>query len=216
MSMVSSTQIKDLCNLACTYPKVFEICDVEKNPRFGNISHIFPMNWRFLTAVDPQVDVAFSRDLDSQFIHRELEAVRQFLNSTKDFHFMRDHPHHKEDILGGMWGVKLTPAVRGKVKESFQKMLNSNMLYSNHNERGPDQDLLKEYIWPWAKDFAMIHDSYHCTKYNNTLPYPTQRKDGICNFVACIPELKSRITFVKGNKCPIECRPKNHKDWEYC
>ena len=216
MSIISASQRKFLCNLACNYPDVLEICDVENNPRFGNVSHMFPMNWRFLTAVDPQVDIAFSRDLDSQFIHRELEAVRQFLNSTKDFHFMRDHPHHKEDILGGMWGVKLTPAVRGKVNESFQKMLNSNMLYSNHNERGPDQDLLKEYIWPWAKDFAMIHDSYHCSKYNDTLPYPTQRKDGICNFVACIPELKSRITFVKGNKCPIECRPKNHKDWEYC
>ena len=129
MSIISASQRKFLCNLACNYPDVLEICDVENNPRFGNVSHMFPMNWRFLTAVDPQVDIAFSRDLDSQFIHRELEAVRQFLNSTKDFHFMRDHPHHKEDILGGMWGVKLTPAVRGKVKESFQKMLNSNMLH---------------------------------------------------------------------------------------
>ena len=34
MSMVSSTHIKDLCNLACTYPEVFDICDV-------NITYIY-------------------------------------------------------------------------------------------------------------------------------------------------------------------------------
>ena len=95
-------------------------------------------------------------------------------------------------------------------------MFHSNIFFSNQDKRGPDQDLLKTYIWPWAKDFAMMHDSYHCKKYNNTIPYPTQRTDGICNFVGCIPELKSGITFTKGNICPIECRPINHSDWKYC
>ena len=216
MSTISATQRKYLCNLACRYQDEFEICDVEINPRFGNISHIYPLNWRFFTALDPQVDIAFFRDLDSQIIPRELEAVRQFLNSTYEFHFMRDHPHHKVEILGGTWGVKLTPVVRVELNQSFQRMFQSNILYSNQDNRGPDQDLLKEYIWPLAKDFAMVHDSYHCKKYNNTIPYPTQRKDSICNFVACIPELKSRITFTKSNICPMECRPKNHIDWKYC
>ena len=216
MSMVSSTQIKDLCNLACTYPEVFEICDVEKNPRFGNISHIFPANWRFLTTLDSQVDIAFSHDLDSQFIHRELEAMREFLDSTKEFHFMRDHPHHNEDILAGMWGVKLTPAVRQKMDQSFEKMFDSNIFYEDPTIRGSDQELLKKYIWPWAKDLAMVHDSYHCNKYRNTVPFPTQRLDEDCNFVGCIPELKSRITFTKKNECPMKCRPKNHLDWKYC
>ena len=216
MSTISATQRKYLCNLACRYQDEFEICDVEINPRFGNISHIYPLNWRFFTALDPQVDIAFSRDLDSQIIPRELEAVRQFLNSTYEFHFMRDHPHHKVEILGGTWGVKLTSAVRGKVNQSFQRMFHSNVFFSNQDKRGPDQDLLKEYIWPWAKDLAMVHDSYHCKNYSNTIPYPTQRKDTICNFVGCIPELKSRITFTKGNKCPMKCRPRNHSDWKYC
>ena len=216
MSTISATQRKYLCNLACRYQDEFEICDVEINPRFGNISHIFPANWRFFTALDPQVDIAFSRDLDSQIIPRELEAVRQFLNSTYEFHFMRDHPHHKVEILGGTWGVKLTSAVRGKVNQSFQRMFHSNVFFSNQDKRGPDQDLLKEYIWPWAKDLAMVHDSYHCKNYSNTIPYPTQREDTICNFVGCIPELKSGITFTKGNICPIECRPINHSDWKYC
>ena len=216
MSTVPTTQRNYLCDLACTYPDVFEICDVETNPRFGNISHIFPANWRFLTALDPQVDIAFSRDLDSQFNYRELEAVRQFLNSTQDFHFMRDHPNHKEEILAGMWGVKLTSSIRMKLHQSFDKIFESNVFYNNPDQRGSDQELLKEYIWPWAKELAMMHDSYHCKKYRNTIPFPTQRRDGDCNFVGCIPELKSRITFTKKNKCPRECRPKNHLDWKYC
>ena len=42
MSIVSTAQRKYLCNLTCTYPDVFEICDVEKNPRSRNmyITHI--------------------------------------------------------------------------------------------------------------------------------------------------------------------------------
>ena len=41
------------------------------------------MNWRFLTTIDPQVDIAFSRDLDSLIYQREKDAVEQFLESSK-------------------------------------------------------------------------------------------------------------------------------------
>ena len=85
-----------------------ELCDVENNPRFGNISNVFPMNWRFLTALDPQVDIAFSRDLDSLPMKREMMAVNEFLNSSREFHFMRDHPKHNVPMMGGMWGVQLS------------------------------------------------------------------------------------------------------------
>ena len=63
LSMISVSKRKTLCHLACAYPEEFELCNVENIPRFGNVSHIFPMNWRFLTTLDPQVDIAFSRDL---------------------------------------------------------------------------------------------------------------------------------------------------------
>ena len=41
------------------------------------------MNWRFLTTLDTQVDIAFSRDLDSSVRQREMDAVKQFLESSK-------------------------------------------------------------------------------------------------------------------------------------
>ena len=75
------------------------------------------------------------------------------------------------------------------------------------------------YFRPWAKDVALVHDSYLCKKYNSTpiQPFPTRRKKGLGNFVGSIPELKSStIIFSDKNQCPVECRPKNHKDWKYC
>ena len=65
---------------------------------------------------------------------------------------------------------------------------------------------------PWAKDVALVHDSYHCQKFgNNSKPYPSQRKEGQCNFVGCV-----RGGGTIQNECPEACRPKNHIDWKYC
>ena len=41
------------------------------------------MNWRFLSTLDTQVDIAFLRDLDSSISQREMDAVKQFLESSK-------------------------------------------------------------------------------------------------------------------------------------
>ena len=49
----------------------------------GNISHIFPLMWRFLPGMDRQVDSLFVRDLDSDISKREQEAVQEFSRSLK-------------------------------------------------------------------------------------------------------------------------------------
>lgn len=48
--------------------------------------------WRFFPIGDPLVDLAMFRDLDSDFIERELAAVDQWLKSELTFHVMRDTP----------------------------------------------------------------------------------------------------------------------------
>ena len=67
-----------------------------------------------------QVDLILSRDLDSRFSDREQEAVRDWLNSNKKFHIMRDHPDHGTEILGGTWGCKLTQEVKLLKRLTFQ------------------------------------------------------------------------------------------------
>ena len=58
-----------------------DLCPAISLPKFGNATKLYPLIWRFLPAVDPQVDVFFSRDLDSRISEREVEAVNEFLNS---------------------------------------------------------------------------------------------------------------------------------------
>ena len=65
----NSTNWQRLCTLVCQDSNI-DICDVENNPKFGNISNVFPLNWRFLPSVDDQVDLLLVRDLDSDLSKR--------------------------------------------------------------------------------------------------------------------------------------------------
>jgi hypothetical protein len=46
--------MKDLCELACSDSNL-DLCYVKKIPALGDISKVFPMNWRFVPLLDPQV-----------------------------------------------------------------------------------------------------------------------------------------------------------------
>ena len=43
-----------------------------------------------------------SRDADTYIIGREVEAVREWIESDHTFHIMRDHMYHCIALLGGM------------------------------------------------------------------------------------------------------------------
>ena len=57
----------------------------------GNIVRIYPLNWRFLPVLDPQVDIILVRDLDSNISAREVNAVKEFMSSNKVFSGFRIH-----------------------------------------------------------------------------------------------------------------------------
>ena len=46
------------------------------------------MFWRFWASEDPEVDIFLSRDCDSRFSDREISAIKEWLESDKDFHIM--------------------------------------------------------------------------------------------------------------------------------
>jgi hypothetical protein len=74
--------IKDLCEVACNNPDI-DLCHVRRIPALGDISKVFPMNWRFVPLLDPQVSHMVSRDLDSLISAREGAAVSAWLKSDK-------------------------------------------------------------------------------------------------------------------------------------
>ena len=90
--------------------KFLDLCDAGRLPGspMGDAREIFPMLWRFLPTLDPQVDVFLSRDLDSRFSEREVAAVTEWLDKSEEpIHSMRDHMSHNVPMLGAAWGTHL-------------------------------------------------------------------------------------------------------------
>jgi len=122
------------------------------------------MFWRFFAADSD--DIVLSRDTDSRLNNREKEAVEEWLSSDKDFHIMRDHPYHRTEILGGMWGV------RNGLLFGIKDMIASYNTREYYNKYQVDQNFLREVVYPIVKDKAMVHDEFFEKK-----PFPTQRID---------------------------------------
>ena len=161
-----------------------------------------------------KVSIFVPRDLDSRFSEREKAAVAEWLESGASFHIMRDHPDQGIPMLGSMWGWRETGSGNSRALwgEAWRKGLKDEISWANRKDWGPDQNFLRRYVWRWAKKDAISHDSYHCKKFSNTKPFPTQREASPNNFVGSV------ITdnYALGIECPQKCRPTNHKDWTYC
>jgi hypothetical protein len=121
------------------------------------------MFWRFYACEDS--DIMLSRDTDSRLSNREKLAVDEWLESNKDFHIMRDHPYHKTEILGGMWGV------RNGLLKNIKDLIGD---YTKGDFWQVDQNFLREKIYPLVINNSFTHDSY--LNYNiNSKPFPSER-----------------------------------------
>ena len=122
LSKISSNKRKYLCDLSCKYPEEFEFCDVENNPRYGDLSPILPMSWRFLTMLDSQVDIALACNLRSICFEHKMGAIKKILRSPEKLQFGRDLTQYDNlGRLNGIWIVKLTPNIRQNI---FKHILN--------------------------------------------------------------------------------------------
>ena len=136
-----------LCRLSCyEFKDIFDLCIID-NLKIGpidDLNRMFPMIWRFLPTLDPQVDIVLSRDLDSKFSEREVAAVNEWLNnSTKSFHVMRDHEHHIALILGGLWGSHLgRNMARSNWIQSWKGICKDKQAFASWTSWGEDQTML--------------------------------------------------------------------------
>ena len=141
--------------------------------------------------------------------------MNEWLATPKHFHFMRDHPAHRIEVLGSGWGVAMgqtNSRVRRLLYDSFKQAAKDPIFWAPRAAYGPDQGFLKRYLWPWGKWSAVSHDAYTCQRFPRTQPFPTRRKLEPNNFVASIVEANDILDI----ECPVSCRPKQHKDWTYC
>tara|TARA_R110000868_G_scaffold5669_3_gene33482 strand:+ start:805 stop:1500 length:696 start_codon:yes stop_codon:yes gene_type:complete len=165
--------------------------------------HINGMFWRFNAAFDDNVNIFLSRDCDSRFSKRELNAINEWLESDKDFHIMRDHPQHTVPILGGMWGCRNNIFKKYNFKEEID-------VWSQRLNDGADQDFLDRVVYPNIKHTALEHSEFNLKYGGDIRPFPTKRKN--YEFVGDIfdannirhPEYWQQIYRLEKNKQEIE------------
>ena len=134
---------------------------VVEKPEIGDWRGMF---WRFEASYDEDADVAIFRDTDCRLCHRQASAVKEWLESDKLFHTMRDHPYHRYPILGGQWGVKKN------TKYDIEKLLKYFYNNESQNKYGTDYDFFIKVLYPLIKNDCMEHDEFF-----HGQPFPTPR-----------------------------------------
>ena len=141
---------------------VFE-CTDEPNFSFNSA--------RFLAMDINGVTHVISRDTDSRFCKREVDAVNDWLAQDTALHVMKDHPHHGNfPILAGMFGLK---------KSKFPYSMTTSLEFFRKQTEGElkdqyyfDQIFLQHFIWNEFRNDCTIHDEFFHLK-----PFPSARID---------------------------------------
>lgn len=114
--------------------------------------------------------------------------------------------------MGGMWGMKTK--IDLKLSQNIFSMIMNKTLSIIYNQNGnsakeADQDFLRDHVYRLIRKNSTIHDSYHCLRFADSQPFPTQRinDDHVGSYISN----KTKIF-----PCPFECRPSEHKNWEFC
>jgi len=108
---------------------------------------------RLIPIDDDDVEICFSRDIDSRINYRDMWTINEFIKSDKKFHIIRDHYWHKMRIMGGCCGVKKIDGLNISNEMEAWKKQNPNITY------GSDELFLREIIYPKIKSICLIHSN---------------------------------------------------------
>lgn len=125
---------------------------------------LYGLFWRFEPLKDITIERFIVRDSDSRLSIKEATAVKEWIESGKEFHIMRDHPQHGAYICGGLWGatsefIKKIAPVYDLELEKFKSSLTFNQLYHPHRGKwfNCDQPFLWKFIWPKIINSHLAH-----------------------------------------------------------
>jgi hypothetical protein len=142
----------------------------------------YGMFWRFMPLDDRNVERFIVRDSDCRLNLREADAVREWEESGKPFHIMRDNKwHNVVPICGGMWGAT------GEFRPNYRKLLDDWMSKNQHrvfgHPRGKyffiDQSFLQETIWPLIVNKHIAHESVQSQWSGDKRPFKVENEGGM-------------------------------------
>ncbi len=114
-------------------------------------------SWRFESIDNILVERIICRDVDTRILKREVAAVKEWEQSNKLFHIMRDSPCHYPKILAGMFGMKKIPQIPNMTLE-VKKFFENNKNNTDTQNDGNDQHFLENRIYDLIINECLIHD----------------------------------------------------------
>jgi len=122
--------------------------------------------WRFAASLIEDAEKVIFRDADSRVSLRERACVDSWLQSGKALHVMRDHPHHANWIMAGMFGID------ARVGSQY---LADILKIARGIDPGEDQKLLAKILYPVLRKKSLVHDSFFRREPWST-PFPKNRE----------------------------------------
>ncbi|CAL4107631.1 unnamed protein product [Meganyctiphanes norvegica] len=206
LDLTLETMQRWMCDLECRYPHL-DFCDINNLPVLGDISSTAGSSWRVAVMGDLLVHQYAVRDLDSPIFQREADAVQEWIESKQCYHLMHDNHAHRAPVLAGLWGG-CSWWRPDEAMSMRNEMLNATRLFHE------DQRALADILWPEIQENVLMHDSYHCMRYPESRPFPSQRFN--LTYVGQRTYRAKYITDRIVRECPYKCRPLQHQDWLYC
>ena len=105
------------------------------------------MLWRLKPMFDPNVEMFICRDIEAPLMYKDVQAVTQWIDSTKVAHAITSSGSHNIPMMGGMIGFKKGILERLRV-DSWEQLVLGYNVGINYNIKGADQDFLNRRIYP--------------------------------------------------------------------
>jgi hypothetical protein len=126
-----------------------KLIDTDLDIKFGRM-------WRFLPSSENDVDYFISRDTDSRLSMRDVVSTEEWINSSKEFHIVREHPiGHHWWMNAGMWGCK-----KNSIKDIEKLMEDYSQISTKVDDKFFDQYFLEQIIYPLTKSKSLIHAEF--------------------------------------------------------
>jgi len=146
--------------------------------------------YRFFAIDDPSVEICIIRDADSRLYERDEACIREFVESDRLSHIIRDHPNHHHKMMAGMWGIRkeaIKHCLQGSgiraLFEYWKQVWPSDTFWS-------DTDFLCQMLYPQLVQNALIHDeTQHFEPPHMKRPFQIPLKDD--DFVGQVYEVSS-------------------------
>jgi|LauGreDrversion4_2_1035121.scaffolds.fasta_scaffold350434_2 hypothetical protein len=118
----------------------------------ANVNGFLTKFFRYFPIDNKEVDICIIRDADSRVNDRDDACIKEFIESDKLYHIIRDHPNHKHLIMAGMWGIK-KGCLTELIYDLFLKWKQANII-----DFWSDTRFLVECIYNRVKSKCLIHD----------------------------------------------------------